>query len=144
MLRHCYISEATASIYIASCTSIIVIVYEAISVLEIMIFGCADRSTVVMRNRVCFFMKKLFLTFPATHISFKTIQRLFQHSSMPRLDAPQSYVIVYECLSIFDTLASGCADRNCVQGLFSMKGIVSFCPLLHIDPLRQSSAYPRL
>ena len=49
-------------------------------------------------------------------------------SSMLQLDAPQSYVIVFECLSILDTLASGCADRNCVQRLFSMKENVSFSP----------------
>jgi hypothetical protein len=73
-------------------------------------------------------MKKLFPSFSATDISFKTIQGLYQHSSIPRLDAPQSYVIVYECLSILDTLASRCADRNCVQGLLSMGGIVSFSP----------------
>lgn len=58
MLRHCYISEATASIYIASCTSIDVIVYEATSVLDIMSFGCADRNTVVMQNRILFFYEE--------------------------------------------------------------------------------------
>lgn len=69
MLRHCYISEATASIYIASCTSIDVIVYEATSVLDIiMSFGCADRNTVVMQDRILFFYEEIFLLVFLLHI----------------------------------------------------------------------------